>query len=106
MEGVETNQVKPKVFKIIVIGDSGVGKTSITYRFCSSAFPKTCEATIGVDFRERTLCIDNELIKVSFFFPLYCQLSLAITIPELNGLICVCIKIFGKNWNEPVLSLV
>ncbi|KAK2720089.1 hypothetical protein QYM36_004109 [Artemia franciscana] len=63
MEGVETNQVKPKVFKIIVIGDSGVGKTSITYRFCSSAFPKTCEATIGVDFRERTLCIDNELIK-------------------------------------------
>ncbi|KAK2720088.1 putative Ras-related protein Rab-33 isoform X2 [Artemia franciscana] len=67
MEGVETNQVKPKVFKIIVIGDSGVGKTSITYRFCSSAFPKTCEATIGVDFRERTLCIDNELIKLQIW---------------------------------------
>ena len=32
---------KKKTFKIIVIGDTGVGKTCLTYRFCSGKFPST-----------------------------------------------------------------
>lgn len=53
-----------KVFKIIVLGDSGVGKTCLTYRFCEGQFLDKSEATIGVDFRERTVRISNEDIKV------------------------------------------
>lgn len=53
-----------RVFKIIVIGDSNVGKTCLTYRFCGGKFLKNPEATIGVDFRERTLQLDGENIKV------------------------------------------
>lgn len=53
-----------KVFKIIVLGDSGVGKTCLTYRFCEGQFLDKSEATIGVDFRERTVRINNEDIKV------------------------------------------
>lgn len=53
-----------KVFKIIVVGDSCVGKTSLTYRFCEGKFLSTSEATIGVDFRERTVNVDGEDIKV------------------------------------------
>lgn len=53
-----------KVFKIIVVGDSNVGKTSLTYRFCEGKFLGTSEATIGVDFRERTINVDGEDIKV------------------------------------------
>lgn len=53
-----------KVFKIIVLGDSGVGKTCLTYRFCEGQFLDQSEATIGVDFRERTVKICNEDIKV------------------------------------------
>ena len=30
---------KRPTFKIIVVGDSGVGKTCLTYRFCSGKFP-------------------------------------------------------------------
>lgn len=56
--------VQARIFKIIVIGDSNVGKTCLTYRFCGSAFLKNPEATIGVDFRERTLELDGESIKV------------------------------------------
>lgn len=53
-----------RVFKIIVIGDSNVGKTCLTYRFCEAKFLKNPEATIGVDFREKTLELGGENIKV------------------------------------------
>ena len=55
---------RTRIFKIIVIGDSGVGKTCLTYRFCAGKFPEKTEATIGVDFRERLIDIDGEKIKV------------------------------------------
>ncbi|CAG0885728.1 unnamed protein product, partial [Cyprideis torosa] len=54
---------KLRVFKIIVIGDSSVGKTCLTFRFCSGRFPEKTEATIGVDFRERITEVDGEKIK-------------------------------------------
>ncbi|XP_067301025.1 ras-related protein Rab-33B-like isoform X1 [Pseudorasbora parva] len=56
-----------RVFKIIVIGDSNVGKTCLTYRFCGGKFLKNPEATIGVDFRERTLQLDGEYIKLQIW---------------------------------------
>ncbi|KAK1343188.1 hypothetical protein QTO34_015965 [Cnephaeus nilssonii] len=56
---------RSRIFKIIVIGDSNVGKTCLTYRFCAGRFPDRTEATIGVDFRERAVEIDGERIKVS-----------------------------------------
>lgn len=54
-----------KTYKIIVVGDSNVGKTSLTYRFCEGKFLSTAEATIGVDFRERTVNVEGEDIKVN-----------------------------------------
>ncbi|XP_072611305.1 ras-related protein Rab-33B isoform X2 [Vulpes vulpes] len=55
---------RSRIFKIIVIGDSNVGKTCLTYRFCAGRFPDRTEATIGVDFRERAVEIDGERIKL------------------------------------------
>ncbi|XP_050820194.1 ras-related protein Rab-33A [Gopherus flavomarginatus] len=56
--------LRVRIFKIIVIGDSNVGKTCLTFRFCGGAFPASTEATIGVDFREKTVEIEGEKIKV------------------------------------------
>ena len=61
---------KKKTFKIIVIGDSGVGKTCLTYRFCSGKFPSTpTDATIGVDFREKIITLDNneQVFKLKYY---------------------------------------
>lgn len=58
-------QAQKRIFKIIVIGDSNVGKTCLTYRFCCGKFPDKTEATIGVDFRERMVEVDKEQIKVN-----------------------------------------
>lgn len=62
---ININEPSIKIYKVIVVGDSNVGKTSLTYRFCERQFLEAPEATIGVDFRERVLTIDGQDIKVS-----------------------------------------
>uniref|UniRef100_H3D473 RAB33B, member RAS oncogene family n=1 Tax=Tetraodon nigroviridis TaxID=99883 RepID=H3D473_TETNG len=56
-----------RTFKVVVIGDSGVGKTCLTHRLCAGEFPRRVEATIGVDFRERLLNVDGENIKLQLW---------------------------------------
>ena len=56
--------VQNRIFKIIVIGDSNVGKTCLTFRFCEGKFPGKTEATIGVDFREKVVQVEGETVKV------------------------------------------
>ncbi|XP_074531039.1 ras-related protein Rab-33A [Halichoeres trimaculatus] len=56
--------IQTRIFKIIVIGDSNVGKTCLTFRFTGGSFPEKTEATIGVDFREKAVEIEGETIKV------------------------------------------
>lgn len=63
-----TASPQKRVFKIIVVGNSAVGKTCLTYRFCEERFPGRTEATIGVDFREKVLTVDGEQLKVQQFF--------------------------------------
>ena len=44
-------------FKFLLIGDSGVGKTCILFRFADNAFNPTFIHTIGIDFKIKTLDI-------------------------------------------------
>ena len=76
-------QVQKRIFKIIVIGDSNVGKTCLTFRFCGGRFPEKTEATIGVDFREKTVEISGELVKASYSKKGYNCRSLPITLKPL-----------------------
>ncbi|CAL8329745.1 unnamed protein product [Lota lota] len=64
---VSSLPVRCRTFKVIVIGDSGVGKTCLTHRFCAGEFPCRPDATIGVDFRERIVDIDGERIKLQMW---------------------------------------
>lgn len=47
-----------------MIGDSGVGKTSLLLRFTDDQFNATPLNTIGVDFKIKTLKIDDKIVKV------------------------------------------
>ncbi|XP_072040034.1 putative Ras-related protein Rab-33 [Amphiura filiformis] len=66
-ESFEQIEKQRRIFKIIVIGDSNVGKTCITYRFCGGKFPEKTEATIGVDFREKDVTVEDETIKLQLW---------------------------------------
>ncbi|CAH8476761.1 unnamed protein product [Heterobilharzia americana] len=55
------------LFKLLLIGDSGVGKTSILFRFSEDEFNSTFIATIGIDFKIRTIDIDGKKIKLQIW---------------------------------------
>jgi len=42
------------MFKIVFVGDSGVGKTSLTRRYCEDRFDERARSTVGIDFTART----------------------------------------------------
>ena len=52
------------LFKIVLIGDSGVGKSSIVKRYEEEIFISTNLPTIGVDFCIKTLQVDLNAVKV------------------------------------------
>ncbi|KAI3867271.1 hypothetical protein MKW98_001705 [Papaver atlanticum] len=55
------------VYKVIVIGDSAVGKTQILSRFAKNEFCFDSKSTIGVEFQTRTITINDKVIKVQIW---------------------------------------
>lgn len=53
------------LFKIVLIGDCGTGKTCIVQRLKSGNFIERHGNTIGVDFSMKTLIVDGKKVKVS-----------------------------------------
>lgn len=63
----DTDDAFDYLFKIVLIGDAGVGKTCIVQRFKSGTYVEKHGSTIGVDFTMKTLKIDGKLVKVIVF---------------------------------------
>lgn len=61
------NKLIPLVVKVILIGNSNVGKTSIIKRYVNSEFEEQYQATIGVDFTVKSLIIENYDIKLQIW---------------------------------------
>ncbi|XP_010864507.4 ras-related protein Rab-19 isoform X1 [Esox lucius] len=62
--GPEEDDYFDFLFKIILVGDSDVGKTCIVQSFKSGVFVEKQQNTIGVDFTVRTLNIDGRKVKM------------------------------------------
>ncbi|KAF3452679.1 hypothetical protein FNV43_RR03112 [Rhamnella rubrinervis] len=61
------NQKIDYVFKVVLIGDSAVGKSQLLARFSRNEFSLDSKATIGVEFQTRTLLIDHKTIKAQIW---------------------------------------
>ncbi len=70
-------------FKILLLGDASVGKTSFTKRYCYNIFNPSERLTIGVDFHVKTIELNEKRIKLQlwdvggeerfrFLLPTYC----------------------------------
>ncbi|VDI48954.1 Ras and EF-hand domain-containing protein [Mytilus galloprovincialis] len=72
---VETNEkglestvaMRQRIFKVVFVGDSGVGKSSFIHRFCNDNFNPTFSATIGVDFQVKSLNLGGQSIVLQLW---------------------------------------
>jgi Ras-related protein Rab-30 len=55
------------LFKVVLIGEAGVGKTCLVKRYCQGVFPVAQSATIGVDFMIKTVDVNGEQIKLQIW---------------------------------------
>ncbi len=55
------------LFKILIIGESGVGKTCLLLRFTEDSFTTTFLTTIGIDFKIKIINLENKLIKLQIW---------------------------------------
>ncbi|CAN1282582.1 Ras-related protein Rab11C [Linum perenne] len=55
------------LFKIVLIGDSGVGKSNILSRFTRNEFCLESKSTIGVEFATRTLQVEGKTVKAQIW---------------------------------------
>lgn len=55
------------LFKLLLIGDSGVGKTCVLFRFSDDTFNHTFISTIGIDFKIKTVELQGKKIKLQIW---------------------------------------
>ena len=55
------------IFKLILIGNSGVGKSSIIQRYMKNTFEESYKCTIGVDFLMKTLNLKGKTVKLQLW---------------------------------------
>lgn len=111
------------LFKTIIIGDSGVGKSCLLTRFTENHYNDKYTTTIGVDFKIKTIIINGKLIKLQIWDTAGQERFRTITTSYYRGshLIILCyditdintfenletwieeIKKFGKNTAKVVL---
>ncbi len=58
---------KKNFLKIVILGDSGVGKTSLLQRYVQRKMPAHQKPTIGADFLKKEVTIDNTVITLQIW---------------------------------------
>lgn len=54
-------------FKILVLGESGVGKTSLLMRYCDDDFSNNHLPTIGIDFKIKNVSLNDKIYKLQIW---------------------------------------
>lgn len=80
------------LFKIVLIGDCGTGKTCVVQRFKNGTYVERHGNTIGVDFSMKTLTVDGKTVKVRETL-----VNLVIVITEI-----ITVTDMGYSWSRTI----
>lgn len=67
MAGYRAQDEYDYLFKLVLIGDSGVGKSNLLSRFTRNEFNLESKSTIGVEFATKSLTVDGKVIKAQIW---------------------------------------
>ena len=65
--GSEAQLIRLQQIKLLLIGDSGVGKSCCLLRFSEDSFTPSFITTIGIDFKIRTIELDGKRVKLQIW---------------------------------------
>ena len=57
----------PPIYKVVLVGDGNVGKTSLVRRFCEGKFEDSRILTMGVDFQIKTVRLGQRTLRLSIW---------------------------------------
>ncbi|CDS42945.1 ras and EF hand domain containing protein [Echinococcus multilocularis] len=64
---VDGFQAPDRIFRVVMVGESSVGKTCFMYRFCTGDFYYNARATVGVDFKTKVMVIDGNVYTIELW---------------------------------------
>nr|CRZ24908.1 BMA-RAB-3 [Brugia malayi] len=62
-----TDQNFDYMFKLLIIGNSSVGKTSFLFRYCDDSFTSAFVSTVGIDFKVKTVFRGDKRVKLQIW---------------------------------------
>ena len=92
------------LFKVLLLGDSGVGKTSLILRYTDETFNSKLVNSIGVDFKMKKKEIDGKVIKVQIWDTAGHERFRAITYSYYRGVNAIII-VFDITEDKSFLSI-
>ncbi|XP_028101619.1 ras-related protein Rab7-like isoform X2 [Camellia sinensis] len=101
------------LLKVIVLGDSGVGKTSLMNQYVHKKFSQQYKATIGADFVTKELQIDDRLVTLQIWDTAGQERFQSLGVAFYRGADC-CVLVYDvnvmksfdtlNNWHEEFLK--
>ena len=62
------SQIQQALHKVVLVGDSSVGKTHILNRYVTGELPRSNHATLGIDFMIKSISLNDEMmLRINFF---------------------------------------
>ena len=95
---------RERLYKVITIGNSGVGKTSLLKQFVESRFTKQYRATVGADYMQAQVQVDDKVLQLQIWDTAGQERFMSLGAAFYRGADC-CILVFDLTDKESFTAL-